>query len=74
MLSKGFGLNLNGGGVLCYAASIQFKRVLQLRADPLALEALFMRQVGLLALPLKGGITKNCMSVTLTLSQNTSSP
>ena len=37
------------------AASIPFKRVLQLRSDPLALEALFMGQVGILAQPLKGG-------------------
>ena len=31
------------------AASIPFKRLLQLRLDPLDLEALFMGQAGLLA-------------------------
>jgi hypothetical protein len=67
-------MNLNGEAFYAMAASIPFKRLLQLRADPLALEALFMGQVGLLALPLKGGITKNCMSVIFVLSQNTSSP
>lgn len=55
LLSKGFGLNLNGEAFYAMAASIPFKRVLQLRSDPLALEALFMGQVGILAQPLKGG-------------------
>lgn len=36
------------------AASIPFKHLLQLRSDPLDLEALFMGQAGLLAHPLKG--------------------
>lgn len=55
------------------AASIPSKSLLQLRSDPLALEALFIWQVGFFALPLKGGITKNCMGGTLTLSQNINS-
>lgn len=40
------------------AASIPFKRLLQLRSDPLDLEALFMGQAGLLAHPLKGSYHK----------------
>lgn len=58
LLSKGFGLNLNGEAFYAMAASIPFKRVLQLRSDPLALEALFMGQVGILAQPLKGGVSR----------------
>lgn len=54
LLSKGFGLNLNGEAFYAMAASIPFKRLLQLRSDPLDLEALFMGQAGLLAHPLKG--------------------
>ena len=55
LLSKGFWLNLNGEAFNAMATFIPFKRVLQLRPDPLDLEVLFMRQFGLLALPIKGG-------------------
>jgi hypothetical protein len=58
LLSKGFGLNLNGEAFYAMAASIPFKRLLQLRLDPLDLEALFMGQAGLLAHPLKGSYHK----------------
>lgn len=54
MLSKGFGLNANGTAFKAMATSIPFKRILQLRSDPLDLEALFMGQVGLI-----GAATKN---------------
>lgn len=48
MLAKGFGLNANGAAFSAMASSIPFKRILQLRNDPLDLEALFMGQAGLL--------------------------
>ena len=54
LLSKGFGLNVNGQAFYSMARSIPFKRVLQLRSDPLNLEALFMGQSGLLNQPSKG--------------------
>jgi hypothetical protein len=50
MLAKGFGLNANGTAFSAMALSIPFKRILQLRSDPLDLEALFMGQGGLLEL------------------------
>ncbi len=54
LLSKAFGLNVNGTAFFTMAQSIPFKRILQLRTDPLDLEALFMGQSGLLNLPFKG--------------------
>lgn len=54
MLSKGFGLNANRTAFKAMVTSIPFKRILQLRSDPLDLEALFMGQVGLI-----GAATKN---------------
>lgn len=54
LLSKGFGLDINGNAFFQMACSIPFKRVLQLRNDPLNLEALFMGQAGLLNHPLRG--------------------
>jgi hypothetical protein len=54
LLSKGFGLNINGKAFFDMACSIPFKRVLQLRNDSLNLEAVFMGQSGLLNHPLKG--------------------
>lgn len=53
MLSKGFGLNCNGLAFYQMALQIPFKRVLQLREDPLHLEALFFGQLGLLDPPYK---------------------
>jgi len=52
--AKGFGLNVNGPAFYEMAMHTPFKRILQLREDPIQLEALFLGQLGLLDPPFRG--------------------